>query len=321
MHLSHQDKNFVMSKFPQIKLSYVKKAHKKVSSANIFLAIPKGKKHFAWFIHFKNKYICLFLEIDRKGHNIKSIEIKNCCFSKKLCSGTGTILYGTLFTHNGLQFFTVEDIYSYLGENFNDKSQQDKWSTIQTIFNSYINQNFLNNKDIIFGIPVMSKTRSDLETQLGNVIYPIYCIQHRYNKNNPCYYNEYNISRHIISANFIVKAEISDDIYTLYLLSKKTNERKEFNQAIIPNYKKSVFMNSIFRNIKENRNLDFLEESDDEEEFENIDADKYVDTNKEFIMECVYNRKFKLWEPMKINENGNVSFFGDIMRIEKNNRY
>ena len=35
-------------------------------------------------------------------------------------------------------------------------------------------------------------------------------------------------------------------------------------------------MNSIFRNIKENRNLDLLEESDDEDEFENINLDKYL---------------------------------------------
>ena len=35
-------------------------------------------------------------------------------------------------------------------------------------------------------------------------------------------------------------------------------------------------MNNIFRNIKENTNLDALEESDDEEEFENISLDKYV---------------------------------------------
>ena len=35
-------------------------------------------------------------------------------------------------------------------------------------------------------------------------------------------------------------------------------------------------MNTLFRNIKENQNLDALEESDDEEEFENISLDKFV---------------------------------------------
>ena len=40
-------------------------------------------------------------------------------------------------------------------------------------------------------------------------------------------------------------------------------------------------MNSIFRNIKENQNLD-LEESDSEDEFENIDVDKFVNLKKTF---------------------------------------
>ena len=33
-------------------------------------------------------------------------------------------------------------------------------------------------------------------------------------------------------------------------------------------------MNDLFRNIKENSNLDLLEESDDEDEFENISRNK-----------------------------------------------
>ena len=39
-------------------------------------------------------------------------------------------------------------------------------------------------------------------------------------------------------------------------------------------------MNSLFRTIKENDNLDLLEESDDDEEFENIQIDKFVNLEK-----------------------------------------
>ena len=42
---------------------------------------------------------------------------------------------------------------------------------------------------------------------------------------------------------------------------------EKYKVACIPNYKTSMMMNALFRNIKENRNLDLLEESDDEEEF------------------------------------------------------
>ena len=47
-------------------------------------------------------------------------------------------------------------------------------------------------------------------------------------------------------------------------------------------------MNKLFRNIKENANLDTLEESDDEEEFENTSEDKYVDLEKAIKFQCVY---------------------------------
>ena len=43
MRLTSNDRNYIIRSFPNIKLSYVKNIHKKVSSANIFLAIPKGK--------------------------------------------------------------------------------------------------------------------------------------------------------------------------------------------------------------------------------------------------------------------------------------
>ena len=62
-------------------------------------------------------------------------------------------------------------------------------------------------------------------------------------------------------------------------------------------------MNKLFRNIKENKNLDLLEESDDDEEFENINKDKFVDLEKSCIIECEYNIKFKKWMPRKLSNN------------------
>ena len=59
-------------------------------------------------------------------------------------------------------------------------------------------------------------------------------------------------------------------------------------------------MNTLFRNIKENINLDALEESDDEDEFENISLDKYVDLDKKYVMKCLYLSKFKSWKPIEV---------------------
>jgi hypothetical protein len=59
-------------------------------------------------------------------------------------------------------------------------------------------------------------------------------------------------------------------------------------------------MNSIFRIIKENDNLDALEESDDEDEFENTEDDKVVDLKKKVSMECKMHPTFKKWVPIKL---------------------
>ena len=94
-------------------------------------------------------------------------------------------------------------------------------------------------------------------------------------------------------------ADIQFDIYHLFAFGKN-NQRVYYNVAYIPNYKTSVFMNSLFRKIRENDNLDYIEESDDEDDFQNIDEDKYVDVNKVLYMECVFNKKFKKWVPTKV---------------------
>ena len=45
---------------------------------------------------------------------------------------------------------------------------------------------------------------------------------------------------------------------------------------------------------------DAIEESDDEDDFQNIDADKYVDIHKVLYIECNFNNKFKKWVPNKV---------------------
>jgi len=98
---------------------------------------------------------------------------------------------------------------------------------------------------------------------------------------------------------FLVKADIQNDIYYLYSLAPDQSE-EQHSTAHIPDFNTSVMMNKLFRNIKENQNLDALEESDDEEEFENERADKFVYLDRSLKMVCQFNHKFKKWSPIKI---------------------
>jgi len=103
-----------------------------------------------------------------------------------------------------------------------------------------------------------------------------------------------------ISKIFYVKPDIQNDIYYLYKINTVNCSIISDETAHIPDYKTSVLMNKLFRNIKENINLDSLEESDDEEEFENIQIDKFVDLNKTFKMRCIFNHKFRKWVPVNV---------------------
>jgi hypothetical protein len=96
---------------------------------------------------------------------------------------------------------------------------------------------------------------------------------------------------------FKVKADVQTDVYHLY-----GKDDALFDTCCIPTYTTSVMMNGIFRTIKENNNLDALEESDDEDEFENDKIDKYVDLNKSCNFVCVYNMKFKKWTPIRVSD-------------------
>jgi hypothetical protein len=109
-----------------------------------------------------------------------------------------------------------------------------------------------------------------------------------------------NSNSNEISKVFYVKPDIQNDIYYLYKINTVNFTLISDETAHIPDYKTSVLMNKLFRNIKENINLDSLEESDDEEEFENIQIDKFVDLNKTFKMRCIFNHKFRKWVPVNV---------------------
>jgi hypothetical protein len=100
------------------------------------------------------------------------------------------------------------------------------------------------------------------------------------------------------NAIFHITPDVRSDIYNLFVLN---NGRMDFyDYAFIPDYETSVKMNKLFRNIKENNNLDSLEESDDEDDFQDDRSDKYVYLDRSYKMNCQFNYKFKKWMPISV---------------------
>jgi hypothetical protein len=104
------------------------------------------------------------------------------------------------------------------------------------------------------------------------------------------------------TAIYLVRPSTMFDIY--YLISMESLRRPgntyTTEVAHIPDYKTSIWMNSLFRRIKENECLDAIEESDDEDEFEDVTPNKYVFLHREYYMECMYHRKFRKWVPLRV---------------------
>ena len=112
---------------------------------------------------------------------------------------------------------------------------------------------------------------------------------------------------------FKIKPDIQNDIYHLYC-----NDDTIYDVAYIPDFKTSVMMNKLFRNIKENNNLDALEESDDEEEFQNDKLVRFVFMEKSFNMTCAYNNKFKKWYPLRLDDtNRTIVERANLLTITK----
>tara|TARA_B110000285_G_scaffold222113_1_gene275905 strand:+ start:7 stop:942 length:936 start_codon:yes stop_codon:yes gene_type:complete len=200
------------------------------------------------------------------------------------------------------------------------------------VLSSSVNTQFL-----IIGLPLMAESLKQLfhEIRQNAVTYPIKHIQfiqldmahhqkNMYNNKGVCsfkhpqkeggYKNSYNTGHNKLNEYhnrsechkkdvpiqvFLVKPTETNDIYTLYG-TDKTKQRTKIGTACIKTYESSVLMNSLFRTIKENENLDALEESDDEDDINLNNDDNFVHMDREYEMVCEYNNRFNKWCPVRL---------------------
>jgi hypothetical protein len=331
--------NTLSKRIPYFELSYEKISHKKVFPIDysVYIAIPTGKKYCAWFSFDKSKDVCYLIQLI-KNKKIQKIGIANIDFPFTL--SLGTMLYGTIYNTIFIveDIFYYKGI-CLKNVNFNEKfSCIKKILQELTVFNKNpitfaipcmwkIEKSFFNNDDSFF--------QSKVEYIKQNTNYNVHHIQFRkmteispyinininvftsstinevtlLNDNNynqfphptPLEYVFINTFKPLYkkSVVFCVVPDIQFDIYHLYAINS-CNNFVYYNVACVPDLKTSVFMNSLFRNIRENNNIDYIEESDDESDFENISNNKYVDLNKHINMECVFHFKFKKWIPVQV---------------------
>ena len=299
------------ARFPDIELSYGALLHKKVH-CDMYQVLPKGKKCILWYTYDDKENICYMMSFGRSG-TINSISKVLTSFSNELCYGDGTIISGVILHVNNASCFTVLDIHYYKGQNISNCKYSHKYQFISNLMNNEINNDMFLKEQVLVTSPVLVSTFKDAIEHARSLPYEVYgigCIQL---SSSRCKGVIQYTDKSDPVAYFKVKAQVRCDIYNLHV----ADDKKPHGICAITDYKTSVMMNSLFRNIKENRNLDLLEESDDEDEFENINEDKYVDLKKSYIMKCVFVPRFRKWKPLEVAKTTKPSSKRDIVMLEK----
>ena len=289
--LPHHLRQSIISRFPKCERSYEFINHKKVhfNTIDCIQYIPKGEKYYLWFKKYNNMYYSYLISQDKK--KVFSIHLS---FHKELtCGPNGTLVYGTF---DNYKIFYVEQIYLF--KNIYNKSLRvDQYV-------EFMNSIRRTKHDPIFirlsRFENTPDTMKSLLTSIQDIQYPLYAVR-CYHKNNKTSLVKVTPKMSAVSNTsdeiFMLKAKITSDVYEAFIMNQ--GSYSSIGHVLIPSYKTSVMLNRVFRNIKENDDIDCVEMSDDEEEFENISDDKYVDTELMKPYVCRYNRKFKKWIPLE----------------------
>ena len=329
-YFSQEEKKQLFQRLPILELSYEPKLHKKVY-ANAYYIIPKGPKALIWYTYWHEQNVCLLIKLNERG-NYSDVQLFPTSFSDDLA--LGTIIYGTYFIHDKRNYFTTEQLYYYKGLAVATKPYNLRLNLLLDLFTTQLDQVAYTADSLVVGMPVLTETYEEaLALELPYKTYGIAAVRNdgpnaspaaspatashatashatASHAASPAATFAHNAFAH--KAVFKVRADLAADNYQLY-----TAEDIFYETAMVPTYKCSVMMNALFRNIKENGNLDLLEESDDETEFENTQIDKFVDLAKTVLFECIYSKRFKKWQPVKPLTHAKIISLKELQQFNK----
>jgi hypothetical protein len=327
MHeLAPNEVRSLVGRMPSYELSYETVTHKKVSDEryDLCLAIPAGRKALLWFTFFEDRDVCVLFELNRDRKIAHAYIVDHETYD------AGAIYHGTLFyatlvdgAGSGSVRFMLEDVFYYQGVPVANEIFSERLAVFADFF-QYCDGRFV--------LPHMQLYQGT--DGLGSCPYEYHHIQYRSLVKIAPYLNyhesksrgsvdvldtlvqsthrkpirpDFAKPQYRMPTVFLVRPDLQNDIYHLFAYGPGHGHDQAHiycGLAYVPNYKTSVWLNGIFRRIKENRNLDAIEESDDEEDFQDSRIDKYVDLAKTAIMECTFHPKFRQWVPTKMMHKG-----------------
>jgi len=245
------------------------------------LFIPEGDKTIIWFTFKDNKPVCIHLT-----KNMEYLSTLFVSFDKDCCFNGGTFFYGIMMKKENI--FCIEDCLLFAGKRITNYLESLKMT--HQFLHNYTNNISFFSQQTIFSIPLIISNIYD-KIDYSLLKYKIKYIQFRCGiYGNNIYYNThysfFSANNKIIKEFEIISDNKLPDIY-------KIKENGEL--LLIPDYKTSVEMNTLFNKNKIGYNLDLLEESDSEENYEK--EEEYLKIN------CYYNNRFKKWIPQIKNKD------------------
>lgn len=277
-----------------------------------FILKPKGKRCYLWFTYIEKKLLAILIFLNNKNIYDYSNEFFEfpVKFNDTLCYNN-ILLFGYYFTNiinsNKNHYFIIENVFNF---NIYNKILQRNdynynYNYKMELFDKIL-PNIQNTNNAFIKLPIIINDNNNLFKLIYKLDYNIFSISVY---SDTKYLGNYNFTNkdntNKINSTFKIYPCINQDLYNLNILNG--NKEEFYDLALIDSFETSKFMNKLFRNIKENNNLDTLEESDSEEEFENINIDKFVNLEKSYLIDCEYSSKFKKWIPRNLSKNKIVS--------------
>ena len=306
----------IMTRLPPFEPPYEYTTHKDVRGKDrLYVALPFGKRHFAWFTHYKNQNVCFLIELSI-GHTMSMKQIYPIITSFDSQLSLGTILYGTIVHKDNTSCFVMDDIIYDTGCKTASVPYINKVHRFKDMCENQLGHTIYHPKQVLFVLPEMDIDMMNMAPKIPLLQYPFYCIMSVNLYGNTKRVKVITKNNTQIKGIFLIKPRIKSDTYELHVYDNNKTIFHGF--ASIDTYVRSVAMNNLFRTIRENHYLDAIEESDDEDDFQNISPEKYVHLDRQIKMLCRWNPRFKRWIPLdKVDDKNQLITMKEAIRLER----
>ena len=285
MLLSKEEKNSIISNFPYRYITHDRVLYKN-DTPDMYIMVPSGIKCCIWITMYNNQPILYELYLT----NACKIYDVMCHFfvgDVALARGRGTICSGYSFFNNNKRRIVLIDIMTLNGISLVQDGFDKRMKSLYSFFESMDVTSTRNTFTI--GYVNVAFHEDDIQDTISKMTFKVsYVLKCRIHNNSINYIAKDRVQNYKTMI-FRVKALEPIDLYELYC----HNMESVYSIAGIQTLETSVMMNKIFRNIRENINLDLLEESEDE-------CEQYLLDGIEKNMMCSFNKKINKWIPIKI---------------------